>query len=129
MEIHFHIDQESVQSMSWEEYETFERAQDGDVKMYQLRPILARFILNGDGPMPHDKAMKMLGQLPISKIQETVEAFVGAIREGAIPKANGSSLSSPLEVAPAGSASPDGLEPSNKLKNGDAPPGKSPAKS
>ena len=30
-----------------EEYETFERAQEGDVKLYRLRPILARFMLNG----------------------------------------------------------------------------------
>lgn len=107
--IHFLINEKSIEGMTWEEFETFERAQEGDMKLHQLRPILARFLTNGnDKPMPHAKAMKVLGELPIPKIKEAIEAFVAALKDNAVPKVSGDSSSSPLEASPAESESPDG---------------------
>lgn len=100
-EIHFLITEQSVNSMTWEEYEAFERAQEGNVKMYQIRPILARFMVNGDGvsPIPLKQAMKILGELPMPKIQETITIFGNALRDGTIPNGNGGPSKLPLEAA------------------------------
>lgn len=98
MEINFLINEQSVNNMTWEEYETFERAQEGDVKLYRLRPILARFMLNGDGFMAHDKAMKILGGIPIGKIRDTVDQFMDVLKGATIPKGNGTPSKQPSEV-------------------------------
>ena len=108
MEIHFLINEQSVNNMTWEEYETFERAQEGDVKLYRLRPILARFMLNGDGFMEHEKAMKVLAKVPVGKIKETVNAFMETLKGAAVPKSRGSESQLPSEATAAGSPSPAG---------------------
>lgn len=129
MEVRFHIDENTVQNMTWEEFETFERAQEGDLKLFQLRPVLARFMVNGgEKHLPHKKAMEILGQLPLSKVQETIEIFTTAIRDGVIPKENASLSSSPSEAKAAGSESPDGSGSSSSQEIGQDPPGKSPEK-
>jgi len=112
MEIHFHIDENSIKALTWEEYEAFEQAQDGDMKLYRLRPVLARFVIgeNGNKPLPHRKAMQVLGALPLSEMPNIIETFVNAIRDGVIPKENGSPSNSPLEADQADSVSPAGSE-------------------
>ena len=105
MEIKFLINEESVNSMTWEEFETFERAQEGSVKLYHLRPILARFMLNGNGFMEHEKAMNVLAKVPVGKIKETVNLFVNTLKGSAIPNESGSPLKSQSEVVTADSAS------------------------
>ena len=110
MEIKFLINEQSVNSMTWEEFETFERAQEGSVKLYHLRPILARFMMNGDNDfMEHEKAMSVLGKVPVGKIRETVNLFVDTLKNSTVPKANGDSLKSPSEVPTAASESQVGL--------------------
>lgn len=107
--IHFLINEQSVNSMTWEEYEAFENAQEGNIKLKDLRPVLARFMTNGnDLPVDHKKAMKILGELPLPKIKETVEIFMGTLQDSAIPKANGSGSQLPTEAKPADSLSPAG---------------------
>lgn len=108
MEIHFLINEQSVNNMTWEEYETFERAQEGDVKLYRLRPILARFMLNGDGFMEHKKAMDVLAKIPVGKIKETVSAFMETVKGSAVPPTKGSESKSPSEATAADSLSPAG---------------------
>ena len=111
MELNFHINNDTVNQMSWEEFEAFERAQDGDLKLYQLRPVLARFMVDEKmKPVPHKQAMTALAKIPLEKVQETIEVFVDAIREGVIPKANGNSLNLPSEAASADSEFPDGVQ-------------------
>ena len=112
-EIHLLITEQSVNSMTWEEYEAFERAQEGDVKMYQIRPILARFMVNGDGktPIPTKQAMKILGELPMPKIQETIAVFGNALRDGTIPNAKGEPSKLPSVAALEVSPSPVGSQP------------------
>ena len=109
MEIQFLINEQSVNSMTWEEFEAFERAQEGDVKLYMLRPVLARFVLNGDNTfMQYDKALKVLGKIPVSKIRETIDAFVGVLKNNTVPKASGNSSSLPSEAPTVASESQAG---------------------
>ena len=106
MQIEFLINEKSVNEMTWEEYETFERAQEGDLKLYRLRPILARFMLNGNNDfMEHDKAMKILADIPVAKIKETIELFMNSLKGSVVPKASGTPSNSPLEVPTVESAS------------------------
>ena len=105
MEIRFLINEQSVNQMTWEEYETFERAQEGDVKLYRLRPILARFMLNGSGFMEHDKAMKVLANIPLGKIKETINLFMDTMKGSAVPNEKGSELKSQSEAITADSPS------------------------
>jgi len=111
MQIQFLINEQSVNSMTWEEYETFERAQEGSIKLHQIRPILARFMVDdANDTVPHDQAMKTLGKVPMSKIKETIELFTTTLKVGTVPNPKGDSLKSPLEVpmvvyeSPVGSA-------------------------
>lgn len=99
MEIKFLINETSINSMTWEQYEAFENAQEGSIKLKELRPVLAHFMTNGnDLPMDTKKAMKVLGELPMPKIKETIELFMTVLQDSAIPKANGRSSQSPIEV-------------------------------
>ena len=110
-EINFHITEESMNQMTWEEFEAFERVQEGDVKLFRLRPVLARFMTNGNGTyLEHKKAEKILGSLPMNKIQETIELFMDVVRERAVPKANGNSSKQPSEQSSAVSEFPPGSE-------------------
>ena len=125
MEINFFITKETIEQMSWEEYEAFERAQEGELQLYRLRPVMARFMTNGNNKLlPRKKAMAMLGELPLSEIQTVLEAFTGAIQDGVIPKENRNPSESPSEVSQADSESPAGLESSSKAEIGSLPPGK-----
>lgn len=90
LKLRFHIAKDIVNRMEEEEYEAIEMAQDGDVKMYRLRPLLARFVVNEDGsPMDHKLAMKVLGKITLGDWGEVINAFVTAMRDSTVPKANG----------------------------------------
>jgi hypothetical protein len=108
-EINFFVSKDIFESLSLEEYEAFERAQDGDVKLYQMRPVLARFMVDEKNKaVPHAQAMKVLGKLPVSKLRETMEKFMEAMKVSTVPNASGEPSSSPSEASPADSLSPAG---------------------
>lgn len=109
MEIHFYIGEDSFNSLSWEEVETFERMTEGNVKLRGIRPILAKFMVDEKNNLiPREEAMKILGKLSVSKIRETIEAFTEALKTATLPKANGSPLKSPSEVQQVDSPSQPG---------------------
>lgn len=96
--IRFRMTENVMNSLSTEEYEALERAQDGDIKMYRLRPVFARFVVDEYGmPVDHNKAMKMIGTVPIAQIGEIVKGFMSALQGAAVPKKNGNSLSQPSD--------------------------------
>ena len=102
MSINFRISEQSVNELTWEEYETFERAQDGNVKLRDLRPILARFMADDNGaPLEHKKAMAELATLHLGQIKDVVAQFMNALQNQAVPKANGNSSPLPSEATPA----------------------------
>ena len=85
--------------LTWEEYETIELAQEGEVKMRRLRPLVARFMVNENNePLPHAQAVATLGKLPMDEVREVFEAFINAMKEAAIPNDKGRQSSLDLEV-------------------------------
>lgn len=108
----FLINEESVNGLTWEEFETFEMAQEGKMRFYKVRPILARFLIDDNNQfIPHDKALEMLGKVPVGKIKETIGLFIDTLKGSAVPKASGSPSQSPLEVPQADSVSLVGSQP------------------
>lgn len=101
-----------INSLSWEEFETFERTQDGEpMKLYRLRPLLARFMVDANGAtVAHDVAMKQLAKVPMANIKDVVAQFMATLQDTAVPKASGGSSKPPSEVEPQASPSPAGLE-------------------
>ena len=94
--IKFRMSEAMMNSLSTEEYEALERAQDGEVKMYRLRPVFARFVVDEDGmPVDHEKAMRMLGAVPITQIGEIVKGFMAALQGAVVPKESGNSSAPP----------------------------------
>lgn len=99
--IHFHLDERKVNGLTWEEYEALERAQEGDVKMFRLRPLLARFVVDEKGvAVEHSIALAQLGRIPMDQVPEVVTAFIESLKGSTVPKANGDSLPSPSAPSP-----------------------------
>ena len=105
--IRFKIDRDK-NNMTWEDYETIELAQEGEVKLRLLRPLVARFMVDENGnPIPHKDAMKTLASLPLVEVRDVFTQFANAFRETAVPNPSGGSSKPPSEVVPP-SESPDG---------------------
>lgn len=112
LQINFHLTEGSINSLSWEEFEVFERVQDGEsIKLYRLRPVLARFMVDEKvQPLEHAQAMKILSKIPMAEIKDVVTAFMEGLKNSTVPKENGDSLNSPSEVPLQDSGSPAGSE-------------------
>lgn len=88
--VHFHMSEGVVNSLTWEEYEALEMAQEGELKLRLIRPLLARFVVDGENkPMDHARAMKLLAKLQITQVKSVLESFMEALKEKAVPKENG----------------------------------------
>ena len=99
--IRFQINRgEVMKAISTEEYEAMEMAQDGDAKIYRLRPVLARFMVNDKGEaIPHAAALRTLGKLPFDEFMRDVfPAFFKTLQETAVPNESGGSSKPPLEA-------------------------------
>jgi hypothetical protein len=106
--IRFLITEELKQAMTWAEYESIKLAQEGGLKLYKLRPLCARFMVDDNRQaLPHEQAMRILGALPLSELNDVMGKFAKAFSDAAIPNQSGDSLSGPLEATPA-SESPAG---------------------
>lgn len=89
--------------MSAEDYEAFERAQDGEIKMYRLRPAICRFMVDdNNNPIPHEQAMKMSGKMKVGQYKDFIEKFFATMNDAAIPKVNGNGSKSLTEVEQVG---------------------------
>jgi hypothetical protein len=112
-QITFRVNPETIyKEISTEEWEAMERAMDGKPRIYQLRPILARFVVGVDGNLlPQDKGMEAMRAIPIHDfLNDVFPAFFKTLSEGAVPNASASRLGSHLEAStapttPAGSQS------------------------
>jgi len=94
-QIHFHVSADIAKTLTVEEYEAIERAQDGDTRLYRLRPLMARFVVEEAGqPMPHEIAMQKIGRLNMEQMANVIKGFFEAMKDQAIPKANGNSSAS-----------------------------------
>jgi len=103
--IRFLINKSTIQKdLTTEEWEGLERAQDGEARVYLLRPLLARFVVDDKGkPVPKELALRQLGKIPVDEfLKDVVYAFVNAMKESAVPNASGrpSSLDSEASSTP-----------------------------
>lgn len=99
MDVFFDITAEQVNSMSIEDYEALERAQDGEIRIYRLRPVLCRFMVTEENkPIPFDEALKITSKFGFKEFGEFASKFFAAMKEKAVPKASGSPSKLPSEV-------------------------------
>ncbi len=111
MQLRFSMNKELLNSMTEEEYEAIEMAQDGQARLYRLRPLMARFMVDEQGQsLPHEAAKRQLGQIPMGEWADVTNQFANAFRETAIPNANGRPSSSPSEASTPASPSLTGAE-------------------
>jgi len=109
MEIIFYITEEAVNNMEAIDYEAFERAQDGEFKLYRLRPALCRFMVDANNkPVPYQQALKVSEKMKISQVKDFIQKFFETVSNNAVPKGNGNLSSSPSEVPMAVSEFPTG---------------------
>jgi hypothetical protein len=97
--------------LTWEEYEAIEMAQEGELKLRRMRPLVARFMIDEQGgSIPHKQALDILGKLPLEEVKDVFTKFAEALQDTAVPKASGNSLNSPSEATPP-SGFPGGSQP------------------
>lgn len=98
MDINFYITEQSVNDMDIVEYEAFERAMDGDVKLYRLRPAIARFMVDENNrPIPHAQALKISDKLKVKDVKDFLGKFFQVMQDSAVKKTRESELKSPSE--------------------------------
>ena len=109
MEIYFNITEDAVNNMAAIDYEAFERAQDGEFKLYRLRPALCRFMVDKDNkPMSYEQALKISEKMKIKEVKDFIGKFFETMSNNAVPKGNGNLSSQPSEAPPAVSEFPTG---------------------
>lgn len=113
IQINFRVNAETIyKEISTEEWEAMERAMDGKPRIYQLRPILARYVVGADGNiLPQEKGMEAMRTIPIHDfLNDVFPAFFKTLSDGAVPKGSATQLASPSAAStttapPAGSPS------------------------
>jgi hypothetical protein len=113
--IKFQVNAETIyKEISTEEWEAMERAMDGSPRIYQLRPILARFVIDEDGKrLTQEQGMNLMRTLPIHDfLQDVFPTFFKTLQEGAVPNGKGLASSSPSPAStPRTETPPDGSQP------------------
>jgi hypothetical protein len=90
-EVHFYITKEKIEALSVADFEAFERVQDGDTKIYRLRPAMCQFMVDENNvTVPIETALKITEKFSMGQLKEFVEQFFEAIKLASVPKANGS---------------------------------------
>jgi len=104
--IHFHVADDVLKSLTWEDYEALEMAQEGDMKLHKLRPLLARFLVDDNlVPLAQPAAMKLIAKVSMDQVPEIIKSFITALKDKAVPKESGllsQSESVPAEESQAG---------------------------
>lgn len=99
MQINFHINENLINELTWEEYEAFEGAQEGKIKLSQLRPLIARFMVDeNQRRLPHAAAMKVLGAIPMAEVKDVFQQFSESLTGAVVPNGIGKPSSLPSEV-------------------------------
>ncbi len=99
MEIRFFITEDAVNNMDVADYEALERAQDGDVKLYRLRPMMCRFMVDENNqPISFAQALKITDKIKMKEMKDFVGKFFETMKGAVIPKETGSLSQSPIEV-------------------------------
>ncbi len=95
----FNITEEAVNDMDALDYEAFERAQDGEFKLYRVRPAIARFMVDKDNkPIPYATALKQSERMKVKEVNKFVTRFFEIMQEKAVKKTNGIPSEQPSTV-------------------------------
>jgi hypothetical protein len=109
VKITFYFDK-SQKRMTWDDLNTVEMMQEGNVSATRLMSFAARFMANEKNQyLPYEKAVKILGSLNEADIADVIRQFTEALQGTAVPNASGKPSPSPSDPGPA-TASPDGSE-------------------
>jgi len=89
-EFYFYITEDAVNDMDAIDYEAFERAQDGEFKLYRLRPAIARFMVDKDNnSIPYATALKSSERMKLREVKDFIGKFFEAMKNKAVPKESG----------------------------------------
>lgn len=112
IKLNFNITKELLEAMPEEDYEVFERIQDGEpLRLYRFRPLVANFLRGENNqPITYAAALKLLGKIPVGKWEGVAKQFTDALMELAVPNASGGNSKPPLEANTPASASPAGSQ-------------------
>lgn len=98
--LRFKLNADEIQKWPEQDYEVLEMAQDGIVKLYRLRPIMARYLIDAsDQYLPTAAALKQLGEIPIGDWPAVVTQFVMGLQNAAVPNSSGSQSNLPSEAS------------------------------
>lgn len=109
MQIIFNITEKQVNDMEASDYEAFERAMDGEFKLYRIRPAICRFMVDEkNNPIPYQQALKISEKMKLGQVKEFLEKFFETMRLSTVPKMSGTSSQLPLEAVMEASGSQPG---------------------
>ena len=112
MEINFKLTEDFIKNLPEEDYEVFERLQDGEpFRLYKMKPLMAKAMVDDKGnKIPYVKAFVILSKAKMSEYEQITKAFTDGLLDATVPKVNGDLSNSPSEVPTPASESLDGLE-------------------
>jgi hypothetical protein len=100
VEINFYFSNEARKRLTWDDLDTIEMMQEGQVSTRRIRALAARFMTNeGNEYLPFEQAYKSLGKLTEEEITDVLKKFTEAMKGAAVPNPNGGSSKPPSEVA------------------------------
>jgi hypothetical protein len=98
VEINFYFSNEAKKRFTWEDRDTIEAMQEGEVSTRGLRNLAARFMVDSNNKyMDHKRAKAELGKLTEEESTAVLEKFMKALMETAVPNPSGSSSKLPSE--------------------------------
>ena len=112
MEINFKLSEDFVKNLPEEDYEVFERLQDGEpFRLYKIKPLMAKAMVDDKGnKIPYLKAFTILSKTKMSDYEQITKAFTDGLLDATVPKESGTPLKSPSEAEPTVLESPLGSE-------------------
>lgn len=111
IKLRFRLDPSEIKTWPEKDYEAIERAQDGEARLYLLRPIMAKHMIDRDDkPIHPSAALRLLGEIPLEDWPGVIQSFIEGVRDAAIPNAKGS-LSNSLSEAGTTAPRQDGVLP------------------
>jgi len=96
----FNITEDAINEMEAIDYEAFERAQDGEFKLYRVRPAIARFMVDKNNvPIPYATALKQSERMKIKEVNKFITSFFEIMQDKAVKKVSGIPSEQPLTQA------------------------------
>lgn len=100
---------ENRKRLTWDDLETIEGMQNGDVSSKGVKQLAARFMADEKNQyLPFDRALKILGALSADDIGDVLRQFTEALNSTAVNPTSGNGSRSPSEAGQAAETLPAG---------------------